>query len=293
MKRIEVGDISIERVIDQAGTPLPFGFVYPNADWAVCEQNADWLAPGHIDLDARMVLMNYHSYIVRTGQSTILIEACVGNDKDRATSAAFHMQNSKYLERLAAIGLTPEDIDLVMCSHLHPDHTGWNTKLVDGTWVPTFPNARYVFGKEEYEYWQGRWQNTPENPFFAPSFLDSVLPVIDSGQAEFVSADHDLGHGIWLEPGFGHSPGHLLINAESNGHDAVFSGDIIHHPLQLADPSIVPFFDQDAEMAMTTRMTLLKRVTDTSTIVLPAHFCGTSAGHVKSHGDAYRFEFTD
>ena len=292
MKPIQIGEILIERVIDQVGAPLPFGFVYPNADWDVCGDHADWLAPDHIDLSNQMVLMNYHSYVVRTGRSTILIEACIGNDKDRATSAAFHMQNSQYIERLAEIGLRPEDIDVVMCSHLHPDHTGWNTKLVDGSWVPTFPNARYVFGKEEYDYWETRWQDTPENPFFAPAFLDSVLPVIDSGQAEFVASDHELERGVWLEPGFGHSPGHIMINVDSNGQDAVFSGDIIHHPVQLADPSIVPFFDQDAEMAMATRMRLLDRVTDTKTVVLPAHFCGTSAGHVVSHGDAYRYQFT-
>lgn len=291
MKPIRIGDITISKIVDKEKSPLPFNFVYPDGDWSVCEEHADWLAPDHISLERRMVLMNYHSYVVQTGRTNILIEACIGNDKERGASEAFHMQSSDYLLRLSEIGIKPDDIDIVMCSHMHPDHVGWNTQLKDGSWVPTFANARYVFARKEYEYWQDRWQENDEDPFLTAAFFDSVLPVVEAGQADFVDTDHELEAGIWLEPAFGHSPGHIFVNIQSGDDRAILTGDSIHHVVQMAAPHWRPFFDQDKDMAMATRRKLLDRVVDTPTILLPAHFCGASAGRVSSQGDAYRFDF--
>jgi glyoxylase-like metal-dependent hydrolase (beta-lactamase superfamily II) len=181
-----------------------------------------------------------------------------------------------------------------MCTHLHFDHVGWNTRLENGQWVPTFANATYLFGKRDYDYFKA---NPEGEELHHEAFLDSIAPVMDAGKAELVDEDHvahrEIHDGIWLEPAFGHSPGCCTINAEAGGPPALFWGDVIHHPVQLIRHDLKFAFDADGAQASKTRVRTMQRAADEELLCFPAHFRRTSAGHVKRDGDAFRYEWIE
>src|SRR6202048_4713567 len=145
-------------------------------------------APKLVDPASGLLVFAFHSTVIRTPRATILVDTCSGNDKERPHKLRYHRKNWPYLANLAAAGFMPEDIDYVLCTHLHADHVGWNTRLVGGRWVPTFPNARYLFARREWENWREaelRAAYTTD-----PNYEDSLLPVMDSGQAELVATDY-------------------------------------------------------------------------------------------------------
>jgi glyoxylase-like metal-dependent hydrolase (beta-lactamase superfamily II) len=205
------------------------------------------------------------------------------------------MQQTPYLENLAAQGFRPEDIHMVLCTHLHFDHVGWNTRLENGRWVPTFPNARYIFGRRDYEHFASEAAELPHRE----AYDDSVLPVVQAGQAEIIdlegptAAVQEIGDGVWLEPAFGHSPGSCLVKAQAGGDEALFWGDVIHHPVQLARPELTLPFDFDQPLAAKVRQDVLARIADSNTMCFPAHFRGDTAGRVHRDGDAYRYAFVE
>jgi glyoxylase-like metal-dependent hydrolase (beta-lactamase superfamily II) len=254
-----------------------------------------WLGPGFIDPEADRVYLSFHTYVVRTRHLTILVDTCNGNHKERLSMPAWHRLNTPYLEELAKIGLQPADIDVVLCTHLHADHIGWNTRLVDGQWVPTFPNARYLMGRAEFEHWHRLHQSGPAMPVNRGSFVDSVLPVVDAGQAVLVETDHviqrDESEGVWLEPSVGHTPGHVCVHVEGGGRHALLAGDAIHHPVQLTYPDLAIAADFDRPRAAQTRRSLVERYADTKTMLLTAHFPTPTAGYIVRHKDEFRFRF--
>ena len=176
----QLGEIEISRVVESEGPFVDvFGFL-PDAQKEVIEANRDWLFPRYIDSVSMMIILNIQSYILRTPKHTILVDACVGNHKNRPGRPMFHQLNTPYLADLEKAGVRPEEVDIVMCTHLHVDHVGWNTKLVDGRWVPTFPNAKYVFARKEHDFWEQRQKDGTEGP--VPNvYDDSVLPVVEAG----------------------------------------------------------------------------------------------------------------
>jgi glyoxylase-like metal-dependent hydrolase (beta-lactamase superfamily II) len=267
----------------------------PNVTPEYLANGRTWLGENFIQPDADVVYLSVHSYVVRTPRRNILVDTCCGNDKQRASMPAWHLLNTPYLNELAAIGLRPEDIDIVLCTHLHADHVGWNTRLIDGRWVPTFPNARYVMNRDEYGHWRKAHDANPPLPVTRGAFLDSVLPVVESGQAMMVSGDFhvdvELGDGVWLESAPGHTPGHVCVHAQSDGRHALLCADAVHHPIQLTYPHIVTTADHDPAQATETRRRLFDRYADTDTILLPAHFPEPTAGRIVGHGDAFRFQF--
>jgi glyoxylase-like metal-dependent hydrolase (beta-lactamase superfamily II) len=180
-----------------------------------------------------------------------------------------------------------------MCTHLHFDHIGWNTRLDNGRWVPTFPNARYLFSRKDYEY----FATVEAGHLHYEGYQDSVLPVVEHGLADIVEDDHvvhrEIEDGVWLEPANGHSPGCCTVHAQRGGPRSVFSGDVIHHPLQLVRPELAMSFDEDQALAPQVRIRLLDSLADSDSLLFPAHFRGISAGHVKRDGDAYSFRFLD
>ena len=290
-----LGRLSVSKVMEmESGLPLPI--VFPEITANDLDRVAGWCAyPGLAgDPAASMMTLSMHSFVIALDGQNILIDACNGNCKQRAL-AEVHMLDTPYLANLAALGLTPDDIDIVMCTHLHFDHVGWNTRLENGRWVPTFPNARYVFGKQDYDH----WVTQEEEQVHRQAFTDSVLPIVSAGLADIVdveapTATHlEIGDGIWLEPAFGHSPGCCLIHAQAGGAPAVFWGDVIHHPVQLVRPDLQLMFDHDPIKAAQVRQGLLVRIADSDTMCFPAHFLGTSAGHVHRDGDAYRYAFVE
>jgi glyoxylase-like metal-dependent hydrolase (beta-lactamase superfamily II) len=292
MQPTKIGSFGVDRIADYQGPFfLPQEF-FPDFDPEVVRANADLLGPRLIDPASGRLMFSFHSFVVRTGRHTILIDACIGNDKERPTRPQFHRMKSPYIDDLARLGLRPEEVDFVMCTHLHWDHVGWNTRLVDGRWVPTFPNAKYVIAQREFDHWRRFRDDNAESPH-ALAFGDSVLPVVETGQALLVGDEYALEDGLWFEPYPGHTPGNVAIHAKSGGERGIFIGDVLHHPLQCLKPEWSTFACTDAEGSRTSRTRLIEEYADSDTLILPAHFPTPTAGHIKRHAAAYRFDFRE
>jgi glyoxylase-like metal-dependent hydrolase (beta-lactamase superfamily II) len=253
-------------------------------------ENPDLTGPRLIDAASGRLVFSFHSFVIKTGRHTILIDSCLGNDKERPARPQFHRLRTPYLADLAAAGVRPEEVDYVMCTHLHWDHVGWNTRLVDGSWVPTFPNARYVMARREFEHWQGVQQRGEDTPH-RTAFEDSVLPVVRTGQSLLVGDDFALEDGLWFESAPGHTPGNIVIHARSRDDHAVFMGDVVHHQLQLAKPEWSTRACSDMDLSRRTRTRLIEEHAERGTLLLPAHFPAPTAGRIVRHGSAYRYVF--
>jgi glyoxylase-like metal-dependent hydrolase (beta-lactamase superfamily II) len=297
MRQLNIGGMRIDRLVEIDRLPFDQRWLFANADDTVIEANRSWLDHRTIEPGSGRFILSHHSYVVRTPQWTAIIDTCCGNHKDRPRVPVWHQLNQPYLDNMRALGLRPEDVDFVMCTHLHVDHVGWNTRLLDGRWVPTFPRARYLMGQIEYEHWEQQHRLKPERPVNHGSFEDSVLPVVAAGQAEFVKADHclfdDPSAGLRFVPAPGHTIGNMMIDLRGGQDHAVMSGDVIHHPIQCAAPWLANAADFDPAAALATRLNLLRRLADTPSFLLTGHFPAPTAGRVVSHGDAFRFRFED
>jgi glyoxylase-like metal-dependent hydrolase (beta-lactamase superfamily II) len=281
-----VGDLTIHRVIEQETTFLPALELFPALTGELIAENRSWLRQAKALDDDDGLILCFQSYVVKTPHHTILIDSCIGNDKPRPHRPKWHMKtDDAYLSGLKAAGFSVGDIDIVMCTHLHPDHVGWNTRLENGRWVPTFPNARYVFGKAEFEHWTA--QNAKAE---IPTFTDSVLPVVEANKADLVTHDFAIGDHMRILPTPGHTPGHVAFTFGRRKDAAMFSGDAMHSPLQTRYPELSPKFDVDGQLAAETRRSLLERLCDTETLCCTAHFPSPSAGRIKRRGDAFTCE---
>jgi glyoxylase-like metal-dependent hydrolase (beta-lactamase superfamily II) len=281
-----IGDAELHVVEEQqVSGPLEESFV--GITPSILAAHRDWLVPRFLDADGLRV-SSLHSYVLRTESLTMVIDTCCGNDKQRSWLAFADRLSTPYLERLHAAGLAPEDVDVVVCTHLHVDHVGWNTRLVDGRWVPTFPNARYVVARREWEHWRASEPGSPS----AEVVADSVVPIVESGQAMFVEPDHVIDPQIRLRPLPGHTPGHVGVELRSGGARAVFSGDLFHHAVQIAEPQIAlrgrvgQEWDRDVSIAM--RRQLLTAIADTGTRMFPAHFPNPWGFEIRAVGDSWR-----
>ena len=226
--------------------------------------------------------MSIHSLVVETPSRRIVVDTGLGNDKEGRSVPTWNNRNGPFLETMTAAGFPPDSIDTVLCTHLHVDHVGWNTELVDGKWVPTFANARYVFGRTEYEH----WRDHSDEPDKAAVFNDSVEPIADAGKADFVASDARLSDEITLIPTPGHSPGHMSILIQSDGEAGLLTGDVAHHPCQMAHLDWSSTADSDPMQSAATRRELFSRFADTPALVIGGHF---SAGRIKRDGDAFKF----
>ena len=263
----------------EAGVLLP--------DWTpqVLEEHGDWLIPRHYDPATGLLVAPIQSFLVRTPHHIILVDGCFGNHKNRL-NPKFSQLDLPWLDRLADVGVGPEDIDLVMCTHLHPDHVGWNTKLENGQWIPTFANATYLFAETEWRHWEAE-NAAADQPLV--HLVDSVLPIIAAGQSQLVSMDYAIEDGIRFEPLPGHSPGHVGLNVEDGDEHAILIGDMTHHPLQLIYLDWCSTFCSDRAQAIKTRRNFLDRAAGTNLIVGPAHFPAPTFGTIARAGEGYRF----
>ena len=293
MQPIELGRLRIHKV-HEMDSPTPLLMQLPGVTGDDLRRLLTWYdQPDEINVDPETSFMTFsvHSWVIEVDGQTILVDTCDGNHKNRSLEAV-HQLDTDYLGNLRRAGFAPEDIDRVMCPHLHFDHVGWNTRLDNGRWVPTFPNARYLFGKRDYDYFR---ENPEGEALHCEAFLDSILPVMEAGQGELVEEDfvahREIGDGVWLEPAFGHSPGCCTVNAQAGGAPALFWGDVIHHPVQLIRHDLPFAFDADTTAASRVRKATLDRAADGEIMCFPAHFRRTSAGHVKRDGDAFRYEW--
>ncbi len=290
MDAFRLGDFEIRRIADFQGPAFEPAEFFPDFDPEVVRANADLLGPQLIDPASGKLVFSFHSFVVKTGRHNILIDACIGNDKERPARPQWHRMRTSYIEDLWRCGLGVEDIDFVMCTHLHWDHVGWNTRLAGGRWVPTFPKARYVMAKREYEHWKGVHDSGADTPH-ATAFGDSILPVVETGQAELVGDDYAMEDGLWFEPYPGHTPGNVVIQARSGGARGVFVGDVLHHPLQCLKPEWSTRACTDAAGSRASRTRLIEAHADTQVLVMPAHFPDPTVGRIRRHGPAYRFDF--
>jgi len=281
-----VGPLEVSRV-EEARTFFDAGMFFPDLPRDAPARYASWLAP-YFDIEAHRFPCIFQSFVVRHRKTTILIDTCIGNDKERPDFQLAHRLNNPYLDRLRAANCRPEDVDIVLCTHFHVDHVGWNTRLDNGRWVPTFPNARYIFSRDEYARY------APENraaapPPFLDIFEDSVLPVIQSGQAEFISGEQAVHELLTVFPAPGHTPGHIAIRAGRAHDTGVFLGDIIHNPIQIAQPDLNSSFCEDGEQARATRRKLLEEAAERQQLLIPGHFCAPHIGRVTAAGNGFVF----
>jgi glyoxylase-like metal-dependent hydrolase (beta-lactamase superfamily II) len=282
MNPLTVGRFRIAAVVERAGPTRPT-WLLPDAVPEAVERHRGWLAPHFLDEKGRF-LQSIHSFVLQAPGLTALIDTCVGNDKDRGGRQPFHMMRTTFLEDLRAAGFPPDSIDVVICTHLHVDHVGWNTRLDNGRWVPTFPRARHLFARREWEHWSAEHAEDTRRVM-----ADSVKPVLDAGLADLVDMDHRLSDELCLEPTPGHTPGHVSVRLRSGDGEAVITGDLMHCPVQVAEPEWGSHFDSDVEEARKTRRAFCERYADSAVTVLGTHFHHPTAGRIFRHGPTWRF----
>jgi glyoxylase-like metal-dependent hydrolase (beta-lactamase superfamily II) len=284
--KFAVGDLTIHRVIEQEAPFFPALDLLPGLTPEVLAEHRPWLREARAIDGSDTLILCFQSYIVRTPHHTILIDSCIGNDKPRPGRPNWHMKtDDTYARGLKAAGISVDEIDYVMCTHLHVDHVGWNTRLENGRWVPTFSNARYIFAKSEFDYWTETNAKTE-----VPPFTDSVLPVVEAKKAEVVGNDFAIGDHVRLLPTPGHTPGHVAFTFGRDRDDAVFCGDLMHTPLQTLYPELSPKFDVDPAQAAATRRGFLERYCDTDTLCCTAHFPSPSSGKIRRKGNGFTCE---
>ncbi len=292
MSTMSVGSCQVSRIEEMLTPGFDPKFLLPDFDPAIFDEHPALKAANFWHAGLGKVMSSMHSWLIRSGERIILIDTGCGNHKTRALPLfeRFHMLNLPFLDNLAAHGVRPDDVDLVICTHLHIDHVGWNTQLVDGRWVPTFPNARYVFGRREYEHWRTPGAGLSKLPENADVIADSVMPVVEAGLAEFVDHGARILDGIEVEDAPGHTAGQMMVKLTSGRDAVVFSGDCIHQPLQVFRPDWNSRFCEDPEAARATRRGLLDYCADRNAIIMPAHFGAPHAGFVERSGDSWRFK---
>jgi glyoxylase-like metal-dependent hydrolase (beta-lactamase superfamily II) len=284
--RWQVGDVTVTRIVETAPITSPVSMMFPDDDRSLLAPH-DWLKPHFLSPEGEM-LVAWQCFVVETPERRIMVDTCIGNDRKRFFDI-FSNLSTPFLSDLQEAGYPPQSIDTVLCTHLHYDHVGWNTHRVDGRWVPTFPNARYLFGRVEWEHIHhlaaaGDWH--------ADHLPDALQPVMDAGLADLIETEHTVCREVRLFPTVGHTPGHVSVHIESRGEVAVITGDIMHHPVQMAVPDKACSFDHDKAQACCTRRSFLAQYQDRGALVIGSHFPDPTAGHVRSRDDAWWFDTT-
>ncbi|MBW2361828.1 MAG: MBL fold metallo-hydrolase [Deltaproteobacteria bacterium] len=280
MLRWRIGEVTVTRIVDDTAYDLG-PMILPEVTKEMLG-SISWLSPHYVDADGNMIL-SIHGLLVETPDRKILVDTCIGNDKD-LSMPAWSQRSSSFLDDLASQGGTRDAIDTVLCTHLHVDHVGFNTVLENGKWAPTFRNARYLFGRKEFEYWKD------EPDMVGPVFGESVQPIVDAGLAELVEMDHKVCAEVALEPTPGHTPGHVSVHIRSAGEEAVITGDMLHHPCQIARPDWTTSVDFDKEQSQRTKREFLGRYAEQPVLVIGTHFATPTAGHIVRDGDTYRLD---
>ena len=290
MSKRKIGDLQVDLAIELAvDDGFPAEVLVPNMQQEVVDENRDLLIPFCINPVTKGLKLSIHTWILKTAHHTILIDTCCGNDKIRPTFELAHQLNTPYLDRLAAAGVRPEEVDMVMCTHLHVDHCGWNTQLKNGKWVPTFPNAKYIFSRAEYDQWNPADTRYPKAAINDGVFNDSVLPVIEAGQATMIEGTHALEDGLIIEPAPGHTYGLIVLKVESKGQHALFAGDALHHAVQVLRPEWSSGFCDVPEQSAKTRRRLMEYCAEKNALLMPAHFPPPHAVRVRAKGDNFTF----
>jgi glyoxylase-like metal-dependent hydrolase (beta-lactamase superfamily II) len=288
-----IGSVSITRVGELLGfASLPPEKFLVGLEREVIERHLQWLVPNHYSPEDDRLITSVHSWLIRTERHKILLDCCAGNHKVRPGFARFHQLDTPFLQRLREAGAAREEIDLVLCTHLHSDHVGWNTMLRDGRWVPTFPNAKYLFSRAENE-----WGDPRRNPEAdrdlqrSNAYRDSVLPVIEAGQAELIDGMHAIDDSLLIEPAPGHTRGHVMLKINDQDAQAILCGDVVHHPLQVFAPRCNSAYCEQPEQARVTRRNVLEHCAEHAALLFPTHFGAPHVAAIAHAADAFSPRF--
>lgn len=286
MEHFRIGPLEVTRV-EETRTVFDARAFYPDLALDTPARYASWLAH-YFHIAEHAFPCIFQSFVIHHGATTILIDTCFGNDRERVDYPPGHRIQTPYLDRLRAANCRPEDVDIVLCTHFHVDHVGWNTQLENGRWVPTFPNARYIFSRDEYARFapENRAKNPPKEEWL---FDECVLPVIEAGQAELISGEQQVHDLLTVSPAPGHTPGHISIRAGRGADTGIFLGDIIHNPIQMAEPDLNSSYCEDGPQARATRRKLLEDAVEHNHLLIPGHFCAPHIGRVKRAGNGFEF----
>jgi glyoxylase-like metal-dependent hydrolase (beta-lactamase superfamily II) len=244
-----------------------------------------WLQPDFADERGRL-RMSIHALVIETPSRRIIVDTCLGNDKENRRIPTWNKLQTRFMPDLATAGYPRETIDTVICTHLHVDHVGWNTMLIESRWVPTFPNARYLVGRVEFAHWTNGHGREDVRAVLA----DSVIPIWDAGLVDLVETDHRICDEVRLVPTLGHTPGHVSVRITSQGEEALITGDFMHHPCQIAHPDWSSTADSDPAEAQLTRDRMLTHLANAPILVIGTHFAGRTAGRIVRDGGAFRLE---
>lgn len=287
MARWMIGEIGVDRVAELEGPMFPPKEVFPDYDPEVLVRHREDLIPRYFAPDMGVVIGTIQTYVIRSGSYNILVDTCCGNDKKRPDEPPFHDLHTPYLQRLYELGLTPEDIHFVLCTHLHVDHVGWNTRLDNGRWVPTFPKATYVFSQSDLDYLIGVAGAAPPLNSHGLQYADSIEPIIESRRARLLTKAETLVPGLDIDFAPGHTPGHVVLRAASRGEEAVFIGDVVQHPFQVYRPNWNSAFCASPVLSRATRWRILAECADRNVLVFPAHFANPYAVKIRRTEDAF------
>lgn len=286
MSQIVLGEVTVDRVVEAEGAGFFPGYIFPDADEVGVAAERDWMAPHFLDGESGRLLQGNACFVLRRPGMTLLVDTCVGNDKPRPSSKTWNMMRTDWLERLAALGVAPADVTHVFNTHLHVDHCGWNTVRDGDGWAPTFPNAEYLFPKDEFAFWadpsNDRVTGTGAND---GCYQDSVLPVHDAGLARLVEPGDRIADDMWFESAAGHAPGQMTLNVDLGDETLIFTGDLFHSPLQIARPEWSSKFDVDRLAAAETRGRFIDANADRDAMILSAHVCTPNAGRIVTDGE--------
>lgn len=292
---IQLGNVPVTRVVEWHSTIAPGEAVFSGTTAELWRSHQDWLAPHFWDPETGCFTANMQTWVLHSEGRTILVDTGVGNDKERPYMRPWSHLNTDFLGRLKAVGVEPEDVDVVVNTHVHADHVGWNTRLVDGMWVPTFPNAEFLIARADFEYWNPL-NGYPKHGSLGGIngvlgnqnvFEDSVLPVHEHGKAVLWEDSYRIDKNLVLEPAPGHTPGSAVLVLQSQDDRALFIGDLMHTPLQFVEPDCEACLSEDQEAAARQRRRFLERAADTNALVLPAHLPGPDAAEVRRDGSSF------
>ena len=291
MTELKLGAARVQRIEESYEPNFDAKMFFPDWQPAVVREHRDWLLPNHYDEPSGSLKLSVHSWLLTVGGKRILIDTCVGNHKSRPHRPKWHLMETPYLARLKAAGVEPDQVDMVMCTHLHVDHVGWNTRLENGKWVPTFKNAKYVFSRADYDHYLKVDTDPKTGPANAGSFRDSVLPVVEAGLSQLVDGAARLDENLEIEPAPGHTPGTIAIKFESRGEKALFCGDILHHALQVYHPEWNSFACAEAVGARKSRRAALEHCAGSGARLMPCHFGAPFTCHIDHKGAGFAPRF--
>ncbi|MDX3224397.1 MBL fold metallo-hydrolase [Streptomyces sp. ME19-01-6] len=291
VQSIVLGDVEVIRVTEWQGAFAPARGLVPESAAEVWKDNEEWLAPDHWDPDSDTAVVALQSWVLRSGGRTVLIDTSVGNGRERPSSPRFHHWQGDFLGRLARAGVRPQDIDVVVNTHVHGDHVGWNTMGIDGEWVPTFPHAQYLIpAADDHHFGPDHAYGDGLREDDRLIYEDSIAPVHRAGQVVLWDGSYRIDQHLTLESAPGHTPGSSVLRLASGSDRAVFVGDLLHSPVQILHPSFNSCFCLDPEQAVTSRRRILERAAAERELVVPAHFGGAGAVEVRREGGGFALE---